>query len=285
MSMILDALRKSEAERRRAEVPDLFDEAPVAAAARLAGPSRPWLWAVAAIVVMLAVAAVIAARDTDAVAPDTVEVARPVPTTPATTAAPPALPSAALPTPAMAPAPAPVSATTLPPAALAEPLPGTTVASVPPPAQPTAVVAPPASLPIPPPVSPQAATSAPPPAPTLSTAPRAVAPAVLPPPAPGAPGNTASTTTAPTAAAGTAAFTSPTAPMRLSDLSIDERQQLPALKISMLMWNPASERRFAIVDGNRVAEGDRVGDAVVDAITEDGVVLGWQGRRLKVPIR
>ena len=44
MSLILEALRKSEAERRRGEAPDLFQ--PDVVARTTASPSpRPWLWA------------------------------------------------------------------------------------------------------------------------------------------------------------------------------------------------------------------------------------------------
>jgi general secretion pathway protein B len=73
--------------------------------------------------------------------------------------------------------------------------------------------------------------------------------------------------------------------LRLSDLSVDERKALPTLKLSMHMWNDDPAQRFVILDGNRLHEGDRIGDAVVTAITTDGVVLDWNGRRLKLPIR
>lgn len=73
--------------------------------------------------------------------------------------------------------------------------------------------------------------------------------------------------------------------LQLSDLSAEERKSLPPLKLSMHLWNPDPAKRFAILDGTRVGEGDRVGDAVVAAITRDGVVLDWNGRRLRVPIR
>ena len=75
------------------------------------------------------------------------------------------------------------------------------------------------------------------------------------------------------------------ATLQLSDLSAEERKSLPALKLSMHLWNPDPAKRFVILDGNRVGEGDRVGDAVVAAITLDGVELDWNGRRLQVPIR
>ncbi len=73
--------------------------------------------------------------------------------------------------------------------------------------------------------------------------------------------------------------------LRLSDLTIDERRGLPPLKLSMHMWNDDPAQRFVIVDGNRLHEGDRIGDAIVTTITTDGVILDWNGRRLKLPIR
>ena len=73
--------------------------------------------------------------------------------------------------------------------------------------------------------------------------------------------------------------------MRLSDLGTEERQQLPALKLSMHMWNDTPAQRFVILDGQRLGEGDRIGDAVVEQITRDGAILAWNGRRLRVSMR
>lgn len=73
--------------------------------------------------------------------------------------------------------------------------------------------------------------------------------------------------------------------LRLSDLSIEERRGLPPLKLSMHMWNDDPAQRFVILDGNRLHEGDRIGEAIVTTITPDGVMLEWNGRRLKLPIR
>ncbi|WP_158635667.1 general secretion pathway protein GspB, partial [Vulcaniibacterium tengchongense] len=75
------------------------------------------------------------------------------------------------------------------------------------------------------------------------------------------------------------------APLRLAELGPGERQQLPPLKMSMHLWAPDPARRFAIVDGVRVGEGDRIGAAVVEAIVQDGVILNWQGRRLRLSMR
>src|SRR5690349_17781814 len=55
MSLILEALRKSEAERRRAVVPDLLAESAVAAPIAPATPQRwPWIAGTIAIVGLLA---------------------------------------------------------------------------------------------------------------------------------------------------------------------------------------------------------------------------------------
>jgi general secretion pathway protein B len=51
----------------------------------------------------------------------------------------------------------------------------------------------------------------------------------------------------------------------------------------MHVWNSDATRRFAIVDGQRVVEGTRVGAAVVTAVRRDGVVLDVNGRLLLLP--
>lgn len=53
----------------------------------------------------------------------------------------------------------------------------------------------------------------------------------------------------------------------------------------MHLWDSNPAGRFAIIDGTRVGEGDRIGDAVVESITRDGLVLAWNGRRLRLGIR
>jgi hypothetical protein len=52
----------------------------------------------------------------------------------------------------------------------------------------------------------------------------------------------------------------------------------------MHLWNADPARRVAVLDGQRVAEGDRIGDGVVTAITREGVVLDWDGARILVPL-
>jgi general secretion pathway protein B len=72
---------------------------------------------------------------------------------------------------------------------------------------------------------------------------------------------------------------------RIAELPASQRERLPALKMTMHMWNADPARRFVIVDGRRLVEGDRVGDATVRTIDADGVVLELEGQSLRLPLR
>lgn len=283
MSLILEALRKSEAERRRGQVPNLHVERPPAAQpARAARPAWPWL----ALTLTLAILAVVAtawlargvwpppsrAVDTspDAVlssSPADPATAKPyadnadVGSSNADTAAPvgdiaprpvdpPRLATAPPPRPAAMATTAAREPAALPPPRVALPAAPTRNANVA-----AAIV----STPVPP------ASAVPSSSPTQASAP-AIAPAVTPP--------------VPVATAAAVA-----APLRLSDLTAAERLELPPLKMSMHMWGPTPSQRFAIIDGARVNEGDRLGEAVVDEITASAVVLAWRGQRVQIPLR
>lgn len=73
-------------------------------------------------------------------------------------------------------------------------------------------------------------------------------------------------------------------PVSLADLTPDERRALPPLELSMHLWSEDPARRFVILDGRRLAEGDRAGPAVVARIDPDGVILAADGRRIRVPL-
>jgi general secretion pathway protein B len=246
MSFILDALRKSEAARRRSETPDLFATLPQAPAPTRSRATWP-LWAMAG---FGAVSSAIAlwlllhrpdmptASPADAGARSAIDAGASDATTDtqADAGTDADIDAAAAGTPA---------ATAMPPAP-------TATTSAPPPAPAAASATPPA--PVPAPASP--ARTAIPLAPT--TAPAPAPPSAVPP-------SNGDRATA------------------LADLAPDVRRQLPALKLSMQVWNDDPQRRFVILDGQRLREGDTVGDVVVERITRTEVLLSWRGARLRLP--
>ena len=209
MSLILEALRKSEAERRRGSAPDVAMELPPVPAPR-ARATPSWLIPAA----LLAVAVLLAVwwwsqRESDAASEPTSVATSPAAETRDETPPQPAV--------VARPVPAPVV------------LPSTPVATVdtPPP-----VAAP--AAPLPPPAR-----------------------AVPPPPA---------------------------APVDTRDVADIDATSLPPVKLSMHMWDESPSRRFVILDGQRMAEGDRSGEVTVVAIERDGVVVERNGQRARVPL-
>ena len=207
MSLILEALRKSEAERRRGLAPDVAMELPPAAVARTRA-TPAWLLPA----VLLGAVALLAAwwwsqRDADATA-NTAPVAASQPDEPRI-------------------------ATPAQPAVVARPTHPVATTPVQPPASTTAQPPPPA-----------VAESAPPPA----------RPLPAPPPAPS------------------------DRPAAIDATSI------PPVKLSMHMWDESPSKRFVILDGQRMAEGDRNGDITVVAIERDGVIVERNGQRARVPL-
>jgi len=229
MSLILEALRKSEAERRRAQAPDLRAELPPTRVQRRA-VIPAWTWLLPASAFLLAAAWLM--RTPDQASPATTDADPGMSANREMSSTLPVVPR--LSPPAAVVAPKPATATTQASTSSRTPSPAV--------AQPTTVTAP---EPIPAPIEPR-------PLPPVAT---------------------------PSADASGSDI------LQLSDLSAAERKSLPPLKVSMHMWDGNAARRFVIVDGNRLVEGDRIGDAVVTTITADGVLLDWNGRRLKLPIR
>jgi general secretion pathway protein B len=250
MSLILEALRKSEAERRRGEAPDLQTELPpVARRHAIAAPRWNRAWTIATLLLIALAATWLAGTR-----PWNSEPFEPV------------SPSGSGPA-----APAP-SATDTPPVAGTVIAPGAGevrgVAPAPVAAAPdtTRVVEPDV----------QAAASASPsagggtatssdPAATLdaSSARPPVPPVPVAPPPPPAAG----------------------APLTLAELTPEQRRALPPLKVSMHMWSEEPVRRFVILDGQRLGEGDRTGELVVDTIRRDDVLLAWNGILLRLSLR
>ena len=245
MSLILEALRKSEAERRRGAAPSLYAEMPPAPATASRFGSRWPLWV--GLAALLPVAAWITYGGVRS-APVAATVNQPV-----------AASSAAL---------APVrhfEARMIPPAAQPPLPPSTDKALV---AKTDSRAAP---QPVPSDDEPQSAADL-----AASIASRAQADARR---------DHDAVADAAVAPVAPSASTSPGRPLSLSDLSTDERKALPPLKMSMHLWNADASQRLVIIDGDRLHEGDRVGNAVVTGILSDGVLLDWNGRQLKLPIR
>jgi general secretion pathway protein B len=241
MSFILDALRKSEAARRRSEAPDLFANMPQTQMPPQARPRWPW-WALGTVLVIaLTIAAWLLTQRAQAPAAPVIEnsetsaVSQPA----ADEVATPGTDATAQSEPARDQAPSPAQIVAAPPAA-----------ATPPPAP--ATVTPPPAL-----------SAALPPAPTQPAPPPVSAPATAPvaTPAPPAVGDR---------------IVSP------AELEPTLRRELPALKLSMHLWNETPARRFIILDGQRLKEGDVLGEIVIERIDRDGAVLAWRGIRLRV---
>ena len=72
-------------------------------------------------------------------------------------------------------------------------------------------------------------------------------------------------------------------PVALADIAPEQRRQLPPLRMSMHLWNEAPERRLLVLDGQRLRQGDVIGEVVVERIDRDGAVLAWRGARILLP--
>lgn len=294
MSYILDALRKSEAARRSREAPDLLAQtaaplqpAPAARSPKYAG--RPALTMAAIGLSALAVALWLRFAPGEGTADDA-SVRMPDAGSRAAAAG----DDAAFDDAAFDPAPTERQSTgpeaeavrSLDPGRPPEPPPGMSPAAVPAPA-----MAEPAPAPATAAAPREAATQPTPPITAPSAPPRTmVGPAGAPDgrrvetavsaadsPTPGAAGAGASRPAVASLAAGDGR------PVTLADIAPDLRRQLPPLRLSMHLWNEAPERRLLVLDGQRLRQGDVLGEVVVERIDRDGAVLAWRGARIVLP--
>ena len=233
MSFILDALRKSEAARRRSEAPDLFAAMPAVPEPLRARPNWPlWLLGTVAACSLIAVLWLLAQRALEA---PTVS-----PTVDASTETT-SMDDAAVSAPA--------------PESMTEPVTVPTPAQARPPADPAP---PPAAAAATSPATPPAMPLPPPPREPSTPPPDVAAAPILPP-------------------AGSV--------VTLADLDPATRKLLPPLKLSMHLWNESAAQRFVILDGQRLREGDLLGELVIERITRDGAVLAWRGGQLRIELR
>jgi general secretion pathway protein B len=223
MSLILEALKKSEEQRRLGEMPNLGT--PITATRRRRS-LMPWI----ATAVVIAIAAVGGWRFLQR---------------------------------GTAPAPTPAAKDTQPIRAITKP-------------ETNQAPAPTAPRSLPKPVAP------PPPVQTAATPPAAAAPAPrkdTPPPAPAAAPPPAPAVAAPAPAPAPPANDVPS----LDDLPPEVRGALPQLPITMQVYSPDPKRRFVIIDGTRVVEGESLRGVTVQEIRPNGLVIDFQGRRLLLP--
>jgi general secretion pathway protein B len=151
------------------------------------------------------------------------------------------------------------------------------------------VTAPPAQV-----MPPPAATAAP----DKKTIVGAAAPVATPAPAPAAvPPATAPKPVAPTADAKTAPPPAAAAPPKTAapapvaaalptvwDLPYSTRKDIPAIDLSMHVYSADPKERFAVIKGERHAEGDDLGnDLVLREIRQDGLVLEYKGTKFFFP--
>lgn len=296
MSLILEALKKSEAERLRGRAPGLLDLQPraprqrarvrplvVIATLALGAAGGAYLWlqrspSAADLPTASGVPtpAASAGGDTAQTAATRTEVERQIPSDPEPAPAMPAAeeqvsspPASRLPS---DPSFASVEREARPQLAVTLPAAATLV---PPPAPPTVAPAPPAPA--------QAAPAAPP-LPVDATTGTAAAAATLAPQAstPLA-GATDTPAAAPIAAIATAAPAAD-APPPLSSLGHEARGRLPPLKISMHVYAEDPAARVVIIDGRRLREGDAIDAALrLAEIRREGSVLELDGRRYLLP--
>lgn len=57
---------------------------------------------------------------------------------------------------------------------------------------------------------------------------------------------------------------------------------MSGIKLSMHLWNDVPTRRFVVLNGQRMAEGERVGDLLLVEILRDGVVVERDGQRARI---
>lgn len=276
MSLILEALKKSEQQRRLGEAPTLGSPVLVARKRRNLLPLFGVL-----IVAALAVGWWLTRTPDEKADTPKPEVAAGAPApVPADPAARPAKPAAAphAPPGRAAPNANPATGAGAPPAA--------NRTAAPAPAKPPVATTPPASNPAPatPPRDPLASPATTPAAPAKTPAaanPKAPAAAPAKPVAEGKPATPNATTAPPPPAAARPA--QPSLPS-VWDLPYATRKDLPELALTMHVYASEPSERFVVIKGERHVEGDELGDGVaLKEIRPDGMVLEFKGQRFVYP--
>jgi len=249
MSYILDALRRSDAERERdqTQVPGLFAQQPVGAALRTAEPMSRGLPSWALIVGGVALGVAVPAVWFGVQSPQ-----RPSPVVPAASSDRGVVATEPLPA-----APPPVPRT-MEAAPKPTPVPQREIAASPPPALPKPQMPPPPAVQTPQARAPELPIARATPAPTAS--PKAV------------PASAAATPTAPAERV-----------PKLSELPDSVRREIPGLAFGGAVYSDTPSARFVILNGLIYREQDRIApDLVVEQIKLKAAVLRWRDQRFEI---
>ena len=71
--------------------------------------------------------------------------------------------------------------------------------------------------------------------------------------------------------------------MLYQDLAVANGSNLPELRLDLHVYAPKPENRFALINMQRMREGDSIKDVRVEAITPEGVVLSHNGTKFLLP--
>jgi general secretion pathway protein B len=276
MSLILEALKKSEAERRLGQPPGLLS--PVIRPGK--EPRRWGLWLVLGLLPALvagawwygrsSVPAPVLVAVADAPAETAAPAAAPEPQTAVPSREVAAAPRPSQPAPARVDLPAQDPASATParaaPSALRARLPPAEPAQEDPGERESLPIAPDLALPLPGALPPAARQVPPEPAPPPAALPAPVA-------QPAAPASIPSA----------AANDEPWLPT-LRELDAGLRSELPPLRVTMHVYNADPERRFVLIDGRRYTEGSKLtAELELVEIRREGSVLGFRGRQFLLP--
>ena len=73
-------------------------------------------------------------------------------------------------------------------------------------------------------------------------------------------------------------------PLPVSSLPSGQRERFPTLEFSTHVYADDADLRAIVVNGTRLAEGDRLGSLRLQEITEDGAVFRFEGRLVLVSV-
>ncbi|MGI9327770.1 MAG: general secretion pathway protein GspB [Pseudomonadales bacterium] len=73
-------------------------------------------------------------------------------------------------------------------------------------------------------------------------------------------------------------------PIKLADLSPEDRADFPELEFSTHVFADDPALRAVVVNARRLSEGESIGEMVLRAVTEDGIIVDYRGQRVAVSV-